>query len=178
MIDSEVARLFDRRSALFLGGGAILTSVLVLRMLQMQVFNYKEYKRKSENNSFRIQINMPERGKILSQSGVPISRDTPIYRIYMVPEETEDLDKLVSLVSKELKLKKKTVDRIYKTVKKQAKFQPVLISENSDWKKLAELQAQNLPGLHIKSGYTRIYELGSAGAQVFGYVGSPSTPVP
>ncbi|MBN1281690.1 MAG: penicillin-binding protein 2 [Alphaproteobacteria bacterium] len=178
MIDSEVARLFDRRSALFLGGGAILTSVLVLRMLQMQVFNYKEYKRKSENNSFRIQINMPERGKILSQSGVPISRDAPIYRIYMVPEETEDLDKLVSLVSKELKLKKKTVDRIYKTVKKQAKFQPVLISENSDWKKLAELQAQNLPGLHIKSGYTRIYELGPAGAQIFGYVGSPSKPVP
>ena len=66
MIDMEVGHTFDRRSALFLTTGAVLTSVLVLRMLQMQVFNYRDYRRKSENNSFRIQINMPERGKILS----------------------------------------------------------------------------------------------------------------
>lgn len=178
MIDSEVARLFDRRSALFLGAGTVLTSLLIIRMFQMQVFSYKEYKRKSENNSFRIQINMPERGKILSESGVPISRDAPIYRIYLVPEEADDINVLIKTVSRELKLRQKTIDRIYKTIKKQARFQPVLISENSDWKKLAELQAQNLPGLHIKSGYTRIYELGSAGAQIFGYVGVPSTPKP
>ena len=67
MIDTEVARTFDRRSAIFLTGGVVLTSVLVLRMLQMQLFNYREYKKKSENNSFRIQINMPERGKFLSR---------------------------------------------------------------------------------------------------------------
>ena len=59
MIDTEVARTFDRRSALFLTGGVVLTSVLVLRMLQMQVFNYKEYSRKSENNSFRITPRTP-----------------------------------------------------------------------------------------------------------------------
>ena len=79
MIDKEVARTFDRRSALFLTAGAVLTSALVLRMLQMQVFNYREYKKKSENNSFRIQINMPERGRILSAGGAPISRDTQTY---------------------------------------------------------------------------------------------------
>ena len=54
MIDTEVARTFDRRSALFLTGGAILTSALIMRMLQMQVFEYKNYLRKSENNSFRM----------------------------------------------------------------------------------------------------------------------------
>ena len=48
MIDKEVSRTFDRRSALFLTGGAVLTSVLVLRMLQMQLFNYQDYKKKSE----------------------------------------------------------------------------------------------------------------------------------
>lgn len=177
MIDTEVARLFDRRSTLFLTAGAVLTSVLVLRMLQMQVFSYNDYKRKSESNSFRIQINMPERGKILSESGAPISRDTPIYRIYIIPEEAEDLSSLVEKVARELKLKKKQVNRIYTRVRRQARFQPVLISENSDWQKLAELHALNLPGLHIRSGYTRVYELGAAGAQIFGYVGSPDRPV-
>jgi penicillin-binding protein 2 len=177
MIDTEVARLFDRRSALFLTAGAVLTSALVLRMLQMQVFSHGEYKRKSENNSFRIQINMPERGKILSAAGAPISRDAPIYRIYVIPEEAEDISALIDAVANELKLKKSKVDRIRAKIRRQAKFQPTLISENSDWIKLAELQAQNLPGLHIRSGFTRIYELGAAGAQVFGYVGVPDKPV-
>ena len=154
MIDKEVARLFDRRSALFLTAGAVLTSALVLRMLQMQLFNYREYTKKSENNSFRIRINIPERGKILSAKGTPISRDTSIYRIYIIPEETENLEELISIVSKELKLKKKRIDKIYSQIKKQPRFQPILISENTDWNQLAKIQARNLPGLHFRNGFT------------------------
>lgn len=178
MIDKEVSRTFDRRSALFLTGGAILTSVLVLRMLQMQLFNYRDYKRKSENNSFRIQINMPERGKILSRGDTPISHDMPIYRIYIIPEEAQDINALVDIVAKDLNLKQKKIDKIRAKIKKQMKFQPVLVSENTNWEKLAKLQAKNLSGLHVESGYARVYELGPAGAQIFGYVGDPAKSVP
>jgi len=178
MIDIEVGHTFDRRSALFLTTGAVLTSVLVLRMLQMQVFNYRDYRKKSENNSFRIQINMPERGKILSSEGIPISRDTPIYRIYVVPEETQDIDGLLKILTDDLNLKQKTLKRIYAQMRKQQRFQPVLISEHTNWGNLARIQAKNLPGVHITSGYTRIYEMGESGAHIFGYVGAPKTPVP
>ena len=177
MIDKEVARTFDRRSALFLTAGAVLTSALVLRMLQMQLFSYDEYKQKSENNSFRIQINMPERGKILSRNNVPISRDVPIYRIYIIPEESEDVDKLVEILANDLSLKQKKVDKIRAKIKKQPKFQPVLVSENTNWAQLARIQAKGLQGLHVESGYARSYELGAAGAQIFGYVGEPDKPV-
>ncbi len=178
MIDTEVARTFDRRSTLFLTGGAILTSVLVLRMLQMQVFNYKEYTRKSENNSFRVQTTMPKRGNILSESGTVISRDTAVYRIYIIPEEAEDLNNLVDTVAKELNLREKTVTRIWRNIKKQQAFQPVLISESSDWNTLAKLAAKNIPGMHISTGFSRVYEMGPAGAQIFGYVGVPKKTVP
>lgn len=177
MIDTEISKQFDRRSALFLTTGMILTSGLVLRMLQMQIFGYRAYKKKSENNSFRIQINMPERGKILSRSGSAISHDAPIYRIYIIPEETEDLEHLVETVANDLNLSKKRVDKIWARIKKQQKFQPVLISENTDWNTLARVQAKNLAGLHVESGYGRVYELGPAGAQFFGYVGAPDKPV-
>ena len=176
MIDTEISKQFDRRSAMFLTTGMVLTSVLVLRMLQMQLFEHKTYKKKSENNSFRIQINMPERGKILSRDGVIISHDAPVYRIYLIPEEAENLDELLSIVTTELKLSKKRLERIKARIKKQQKFQPVLISENTEWKTLASLQAKNLPGLHIQSGYRRVYEMGPAGAQFFGYVGVPDKP--
>lgn len=178
MIDKEISRTFDRRSALFLTAGAVLTSVLVMRMLQMQLVGYQDYKKKSENNSYRIQINMPERGKILSRSGAPISRDVPTYRIYIIPEEARDIDELVATVQYELNLRQKKVDKIKAKIKKQLKFQPVLVSENTDWGKLAKLQAKNLPGLHVESGYSRVYEMGPAGAQIFGYIGDPAKQVP
>lgn len=177
MIDNEVSRLFDRRSALFLTGGAVLTSALVLRMLQMQLLNYREYTKKSENNSFRIQINTPERGQILSRSGTPISRDKPVYRIYIIPEEAEDIDSLIDVVATELSLRDKAVQRIKRRIQKQAKFQPVLVSENTDWANLAKLQAQNLAGVHVRNGFARSYEMGPAGAQIFGYVGEPEKPI-
>lgn len=177
MIDIEVGHTFDRRSALFLTTGAVLTSVLVLRMLQMQVFNYRDYKKKSENNSFRIQINMPERGKILSREGIPISHDAPIYRIYVVPEETDNLDELLNTLTADLKLREKTLKRIWAQIKKQQRFQPVLISEHTDWKNLARVSAKNLPGVHISSGFSRVYEMGESGAHIFGYVGAPKNPV-
>ena len=177
MIDTEVSRTFDRRSALFLTAGAILTSGLILKMLHMQVFKYQDYKKKSENNSFRIQINMPERGKILSRNKKPISRDMPIYRIYIIPEEAKDLEYLINTLQKDLNLKPKKVESIRKKIKKQMKFQPVLVSENTNWKKLAQIQAKNISGLHVESGYARVYEMGPAGAQIFGYVGEPAKPV-
>lgn len=177
MIDNEVSRTFDRRSALFLTGGAVLTSVLILRMLQMQLFNYQDYKKKSESNSFRIQVNIPERGQILSRNNRPISRDIPTYRIYIIPEESDDIELLLATVASDLNLKQKKIERIRAKIKKQLKFQPVLVSENSDWQTLAKVQAKNLSGLHIESGYTRMYELGPAGAQIFGYVGEPAKPV-
>ena len=178
MIDIEVSRTFDRRSALFLTTGAVLTSVLILRMLQMQLFKYKDFKKKSEKNLFRIQINMPERGQILSRFGKPISRDAPIYRIYIIPEEAHDLENLLKTVEQDLDLQPKRIKKIREKIKKQMKFQPVLVSENTDWKTLAKLQAKNIPGLHIESGYGRSYELGPAGAQIFGYVGDPKKTVP
>lgn len=178
MIDKEVARQFSRRSALFLTAGTVLTSVLVLRMLQMQVFNYREYTKKSQNNSFRIRINLPERGRILAASGTPISRDAHVYRIYVIPEEAADLEQLISTVAAQLKLGAKTQKKIWQKIKRQPKFQPVLISENTDWETLAKLRAKNLPGLSVENGFARRYELGPAGAQVFGYVGAPARPVP
>lgn len=173
MIDKEVSQVFDRRSALFLTTGMILTSGLVLRMLQMQLFNYRDYKKKSENNSFRIQINMPERGKILSRSGTPISHDTPIYRVYIIPEEVENLETVVETLKRDLNLTDKRVKKIWERIKKQQKFQPVLVSENANWNTLAGIEAKNISGVHIDSGYARTYELGPAGAQFLGYVGAP-----
>ncbi len=171
MIDKEVSLTFDRRSALFLGAGAILTSVLVMRMLQLQVFNYGTYKRKALNNSIRLQVNLPERGRILAKDGSSLAYDTPVYRAYIIPEETDNIEELIKESTRELKLKPAEISKIRKSIEKQRKFQPTLIRESLGWEQLAKLQSLGLNGLHIEQGYSRRYPLGDAAAQVIGYIG-------
>ncbi len=171
MIDKEIVNTFDRRTTMILGGMGVITSVLILRMLQMQVFNYKTYKKRAENNSFRIQIDVPERGKIISADNNIISADKPIYRTYIIPEQVKDMDEMLYVLTKEFDLSESAVKRIERKIRTQMRFQPVLISENTDWQKLAKIQVMELSGLHIEKGFAREYKMGAAGAHIFGYVG-------
>ena len=171
MFDKEIVKTFDRRSALFITGGVILTSVLILRMMQMQMFQYGKYKRLSENNATRIRVNLPERGKILAMGGAALARDAFIYRIYLIPDETADLNGTIDTLQSELNLRQKDIDRIWRRIRRQRGFQPVIIKEGADWEKLANLRAGNLTGIHIERGLSRRYPGRRLAAHAIGYVG-------
>lgn len=172
MLDKEIVETFDRRSALFLTGGAVLTSILVLRMMQLQLFEYKKYKQLSLNNSARIIINPAERGKILCTDGATLAKDEAIYRAFIIPEECEDVDTVLQTVAKKLKLRKKEIDKIQERIDKKRKFQPTIIHENIKWDQLAALKSLGLAGLHLESGFNRKYPGGGLAAHTVGYVGN------
>ncbi len=172
MLDKEIATTFDRRSALFLTGGAILTSVLILRMLQLQLFEHNKYKRLSLNNSARIIIDPPERGKILSADGAALAKDEAVYRAFIIPDECNDVPVVLAAVQKELGLTAKDIEKILKKIERQRKFQPVIIRENIKWAQLAALKSLDLPGLHLEPGFSRKYPGGGLAAHTIGYVGT------
>ena len=171
MLDKQVSLTFDRRSALFLTFGMVLTSALVMRMLQMQVFQHRKYKKLSENNATRIRVNLPERGKILSADGTPLARDDSVYSIYIIPDEATDLPELLDTVRRELSLKPRDIGRIEQRIKRQRGFQPAIVKGSANWDQLARLRAANPNGLHIERGFSRRYPGGQLAAHVIGYVG-------
>ncbi|MFA7188055.1 MAG: penicillin-binding protein 2 [Alphaproteobacteria bacterium] len=172
MLDKEIANTFDRRSALFLTGGAVLTSVLILRMLQLQLFEYKKYKQLSLNNSSRIIIDPSERGKILSSDGAALAKDEAVYRAFIIPDECDDVSVVLKTISVELKLTAKEIEKILKKIETQRRFQPIIVRENIKWAQLATLKSLNLSGLHLEPGYCRKYPGGGLAAHVIGYVGT------
>jgi penicillin-binding protein 2 len=172
MLDKEIANTFDRRSALFLTGGAVLTSVLILRMLQLQLFQYKKYKQLSLNNSSRIIIDPSERGKILSSDGASFAKDEAVYRAFIIPDECDDVPMLLKTISGELKLNDREIEKILKKIEKQRRFQPIIVRENIKWAQLATLKSLNLSGLHLEPGYSRKYPGGGLAAHIVGYVGT------
>jgi penicillin-binding protein 2 len=171
MIDRESALIFDRRSALFITGGSIMTAIILARMLQLQLFGFKKYRTLSERNATRSQLVPAERGKILSSNGLPLALDESVYRIFIVPDETDDLNGLLEIIKKDLDIKPKDMDKIRRRIARQRGFQPVLIRNGVDWEQMAKLRVSGISGLHIERGFLRRYPGGSLAAHAVGYVG-------
>jgi penicillin-binding protein 2 len=173
MIDSYQKIVFDRRAAIIIGGAGILTSVLVLQMMNLQIFNKKKYQRLSQNNVYKIRIDLPRRGIIYASGGEELARDEQVYRLYVIPKESGNFGHTLAFLSKTLNLSEKNLARINKSYKRQRDFQPILIREKLNWQKMAELSALNMPGVHIEQGYARRYPNGHMAAHAIGYLAEP-----
>ncbi|MDR0967802.1 MAG: penicillin-binding protein 2 [Rickettsiales bacterium] len=172
MLDKEIAATFDRRSALFLTGGAVLTGVLLLRMMQLQIFNYKKYHNLSQNNSTRIIIDPPVRGRILDRDGAVLARDDAIYRVFIIPNECDDVAVVLDAVRDELKLSDKEITKIQNKITRNRRFQPVILRDSIKWSQLVKLKALNIAGLYTEPGLARKYPGEGIAAHTVGYVGN------
>jgi penicillin-binding protein 2 len=173
MIDSYQKFVFDRRAAIMIGGAGILTSILVLQMFNLQVLGRRGYQRLSQNNIYRVKVDIPRRGVIYADNGHELARDEQVYRLYVIPKDMKDFNSGLDFLTKALGLSEKNLGRIWKVRQRQRDFQPILIREKLNWQKMAELSALNLPGVHIERGYTRRYPFGNMAAHVLGYLSEP-----
>ncbi|MDR1071038.1 MAG: penicillin-binding protein 2 [Rickettsiales bacterium] len=173
MIDSYQKAVFDRRAALIVGGVGVLTSVLVFRMFSLQVFGKKKYQKLSQNNIYRIKVDIPRRGIIRSAGGDVLARDEQVYRLYVIPGEMNDFNADLKFLTDALGLVEKNLERVWKARERQRDFQPILIREKLNWRKMAELSALNMPGVHIEQGYARRYPNGGMAAHILGYLSEP-----
>jgi len=173
MLDSYQKMVFDRRSAIAIGSMVALTSILAFQMLNLQVFGRNKYRRLSQNNTYKIKVVLPRRGVISDANGQELARDEQVYRMYLVPRETDGFEATLEFLTKELGLNEKNLARIERIRKKQRDFQPILIREKLGWQKMAELSALNMKGVHIEQGYARRYPYGSMAAHAIGYLSEP-----
>ncbi|MDR1697268.1 MAG: penicillin-binding protein 2 [Rickettsiales bacterium] len=175
MLDNETLHTFDRRGALVFTGVGVCTFLIFARMLQMQVFQYKKYRRISDNNATRTVVIPPTRGRILSSTGAQLAKDESVYRVFFIPEESDNIEQSISEFTKPLELSDKEIDKIRTTIKRQMPFQPVVLRTGIKWEKLAALKSTNIPGLHIEPGFARRYPGKTLAAHVLGYVASRET---
>ena len=89
--DAERHKLFNRRSAMLLGGQAVLFSTLVGRMYYLQVLESERYKTLAEENRINLRLLPPPRGGIVDRFGIPIASNQKNYRVLLIPEDTRDV---------------------------------------------------------------------------------------
>ena len=66
------------------------------KLFTIQILNSKKYKTLSKNNQIQIKILFPVRGKITDRNGNLIATNKKVYDLYIVPEQTDDLQKTLN----------------------------------------------------------------------------------
>jgi penicillin-binding protein 2 len=169
-------KLFNRRTALLLGGQVGLFSILAARMYYLQVIESEKYKVLADENRISLRLLAPPRGRVLARDGEVLAVNQLNYRVVVTPEQTGSVPATLDVISNILNLTEGERRRILREVARKRRFLPITIRDNLSWEEVARIavNAQDLPGVSIDSGSSRYYPYGPELAHLVGYVAPPS----
>jgi len=174
--DQDRYKLFTRRAILLGGGKLALFSTLAARMYYLQVVESERYHTLAEDNRINLRLLAPPRGRILDRHGVEIAANQQNYRLIIVTELIPDIAATLDRIDRIVSLGDHDRRRVMREMRRKRGFVPVTVRENLDWEEVAriEVNAHNLPGVHIEAGQTRFYPYNESAAHLIGYVGAVS----
>jgi len=165
--------IVTRRTAILAAGGLGVFGVLGARLYQLQVLQAENYRTLSDNNRFNFNMLLPERGEIRDRFGVPLARNRQNYRLVMIPERTNEIEKTLGRVSSISPISERQRERILKDIRQNPKFVPILVKDNVDWETFSavNMRLHALPGIVSEAGQGRTYPENGVFSHVLGYIG-------
>jgi len=169
---------FDRRSIVL---GAVQGGVgllLAARMGYIAVAENERYQMLAESNRVNLSLIPPRRGWILDREGAPLASNRADFRVDIIPERVEDVDRTVSQLGILLGLDELDINDLKGKLEAAGSrgFRPVEVASGLDWDRFAAVSVRlpDLPGVVPQRGYTRFYPTGPSVGHLIGYVGAAS----
>lgn len=174
--EEEKSKSFGRRAFVIGALQGSLLAVLGGRLAWLQLAQGGKYKTLSDKNRINIKMIAPSRGEIIDRFGVPLAVNAQNFRVLMVPEQTDDVEKSLNQLARLIDLDDRRILRILEDSKKSASFMPLEVTDNLTWDEIAKLEVNiiDLPGMNINEGEIRSYPFGESTAHLIGYVGAVS----
>jgi penicillin-binding protein 2 len=146
------------------------------RLYFLQIISAKRYKRLSDNNSLSNKVVLPHRGKILDKTGQVIAFNERVFRLNIIPEQSENIDDVLERINKLIGLQDYEIKKIKQDIKESPKFYSIPIKDIISFKDAAiiEFNIPSLPGVYVDVGLERKYPFKDAGAHLLGYVSAVS----
>lgn len=164
--------VFSRRAIVAASGGGVLFGGLVARLFQLQILDGERYQAEAKENSVRLDLAPPMRGRILDRFGRPIAAHRQAGRVSIVREQAGDVAAVLKEVARHIDLPLARQERIIAETRRQAQFSPVIVASELSYEDFAKmsLRAPELPGILVEMAATRSYPRGRDFAHVLGYV--------
>ena len=153
-----------------------LFSIVGWRLYNIQIKDSEKYRTLSKNNQIDVEILYPLRGKILDINKNILVSNKKVFDVYLIPENTSDINKTLNKISKILKINFTKKRKIIELSKKVKKFEKIKIFENIDWNELEKIESNklNIEGIFISQDFMRIYNYGNIFSHLLGYINKPN----
>lgn len=171
------ANLFARRTVISLLFILMMLVMLVSNLYYLQVERHEDYQTRSNGNRIKILPVAPNRGLIYDRNGVLLAENRPVYSLEVIPEQVENLEQTLGLLSILLDIEEDEVTDFYREIKRHRRFKPVALRKRLSPQEVAlfSVNQYKFPGVTVEARLTRHYPYNKTLTHVLGYVARINT---
>ena len=170
-------RLFVSRIILAVVVSVMMLSVVVVRLVQLQIRDYELFAAKSQGNRVRIEAVPPTRGLIFDRRGQVLAENLPAYQLELIPEQVPDLKNTLARLAEIGLIRREDIPRLNGLSQTGPRFKPVTLRFRLVDDEIATFanQRPRFPGVDFQPRLVRHYPDGELTFHAIGYVGALST---
>ncbi len=148
-------------------------SLLVSRMVHLQVNRYEELSTRAEANRIAVLPIVPNRGRIVDRNGVVLATNYTAYTLEITPSKVENLEDTINGLAEFIDIQPKDRRRFKRQMEESKSFESLPIRTRLTDEDVARFIAQRyrFAGVEIKARLFRHYPLGEVGSHLIGYIG-------
>ncbi len=152
----------------------LLLSLIVLRLIQLQVQQHQHFSTLSQENRIKLEALPPTRGRIYDAQGVLLAGNSPAYSLTITLEKVKDLPALIQELAQIISIDEKDRKRFQRRRQQAHRpYQGIALRTHLTPEEVAHIAVNNyrFPAVSIQPELLRTYPLGELTAHVVGYVG-------
>ncbi len=155
----------------------LLVLLMLLRLVQLQIYDSDKYKLRSMNNTIRTHSLPATRGLIYDRNNQILAENQPVFQLEMIPEQIIDIEQtLKSLIELEL-INERKLETIKDNISKNYQFKSIVLNNRLTQRQMAVFanNRTGFKGVDIKARLSRHYPKKEVTAHALGYVGTISS---
>ncbi len=151
----------------------ILLFLLIARLFNLQVFNYKLYAALATHNQLENIPIEPNRGLVYDRNGTLLAVNQPIFILSVVVEHKKNLEKTIQDLKSIINITPKDIKQFKKNLQQHHRLLQVPLKSKLTPEEVASFYVNQyrFPGVCIETKMIRRYPLNGATAHTLGYVG-------
>jgi len=168
----EIRQRYNWRIYIFLAVIVLMSLILLGRMVQLQWIQYSKHFTQSEDNRIHVSPILPTRGMMTDRDGLGLAVNEVSYKVTLIPERVEDLDKTLASIQSILHWTDKKIERLKKRIKRSRSDRAVLLQDQLPWLQVAPLAARlhHYSGVDVVAGTHRVYPHALISSHMVGYL--------
>ena len=155
------------RAVALLALSALMTGIFIMRLVQLQVFQYNQWAQRSTKNHVSKRVLDMKRGNIYDRRGDELAISVDTYTVFLYTREVKSLSEAANALATVLPMSREEI--IAKVGDRSGYIQ---IYKELEPNLAMKLQKLNIPGVNLESHYRRYYPQKSLASNLIGFTGA------